>query len=217
MLSKIKFPVIGIVIGCLLSFLAVKAPSMHLKFLRNRVGSAVTMLVTLDQTSGGTGFQIKALSGNEYIITNKHVCAGREALLAINNGEMSYNKVIAVDEEHDICVVKPSPLLNSIRIGSDPDVGDQIAIVGHPFLTPMQVSRGEINGFNRALRTGFPELPLFVPTYWSSAHTYPGNSGSPVVDFYGNVVGILFAGMSDHINLIVPISSLEEFLIKNKL
>ncbi len=215
MLSRIKFPALGITIGFLLSYIAIKAPAFHLQYLRNRVGSAVTMLVILDGRGGGSGFQVSAPSGNKYIVTNKHVCEGSDALLAINNNETSFHKIIARSDRHDICILEPSNLLNTIRLGNDPDVGDQIAIIGHPMLTPMQVSRGEINGFNRAIQLPFMHdlnLDRFLSIYWTSAASYPGNSGSPVVDFYGNVVGILFAGMGDHINMIVPVSAVKEFL-----
>jgi len=101
-------------------------------------------------------------------------------------------------------------------LGQNPMVGDKVAIIGHPLLTPLQVSVGNVNGFEALMALPFLEmldLPPMVPVFWTSAPSYPGNSGSPVVDFFGNVVGILFAGIQPHINMIVPVSSLHEFLL----
>lgn len=213
-MNLLKHAILGISTGLTLSFLAIRAPSIHSSFLRNKVGIAVTKVMR-DAGRGGTGFQVITPSGKEVIVTNKHVCGDEKHLTVIIDNEPSLHQVIATSKVHDLCIIEGSNRLSSISLSSNPEIGDTVAIVGHPMLTPLQISRGEINGFTPGMTLPFlmelDILPL-IPVYWTSAASYPGNSGSPVIDFFGNVVGILFAGAEDHINMIIPVSSLKKFL-----
>jgi V8-like Glu-specific endopeptidase len=53
-------------------------------------------------------------------------------------------------------------------------------------------------------------------SYATTATTYPGNSGSPVVNKYGNIIGVLFAGSSkeEKDNYLVPVSEVKRVLSK---
>lgn len=224
-MSLIRQIIRNIVLACVLIMIGIEAGNFHLRFLRQYVGSAVVM-VKHHSGGGGTGFGVKTKSGAEVILTNKHVCEApgykleyKAAEFVFIKSETGYfeSKVIAVDTEHDLCIVKMVPNVSTLHTGFfQPAVGDTIAIIGHPMLTPLQVSKGIYNGYTKKYDlSGLSDsldLPIELPIGWTSAPSYPGNSGSPVVNFYGQVVGVLFAGMAPTINMIVPIDAINKFL-----
>jgi S1-C subfamily serine protease len=125
-------------------------------------------------------------------------------------------KILYVSEAHDICFLEPMGS-KSFTLASNVHCGEQVTIIGHPRGIEQSLSDGRIVGERI---TSLPWLDKAGPikVYLSTAISYPGNSGSPVVNRYGNVVGILFAGLSlDYlnVNLVVPVeyivSELESF------
>ena len=101
----------------------------------------------------------------------------------------------------------------ALKLASSADLSEDVWLIGHP------------QGWSKRVRTGYivskglevmPWLPNSnaVPYYIISAITYPGNSGSPVVNYWGNVIGVLFAGERNFhtFGLIVPLDEVKRFL-----
>ena len=136
--------------------------------------------------SGGSGFLIDAKG---YIITNAHVLKGSGAVVVNSKGQ-EFNATIAnVDPEKDLAILKINdadyePLNSlpySIRKGNT-DLGEQIFTLGYP---RNDIVYGE--GYLSA-RSGYNSDSL---TYQVQISANPGNSGGPVFNNNGEVIGIL--------------------------
>lgn len=207
--------------------LILKIPELHYNYIRSHVGNQVVKITNPEGTHGGTGFNIIAPSGNTYILTNSHVCSHTEKSGFVTVSDASGNKlsrrVLSNSDFTDLCVVEAMPGASGLSLGSEPKTGEIVAVVGHPKLMPLTMTRGEIIAegdveildhliLNENDKCDLPKnkiedmMTFFGPlkvcavkikAYISNATILPGNSGSPVVNFYGNVVAVAFAGDSD--------------------
>ena len=169
-----------------------------------------------------TTFQLM-YRGNQYTMTNKHVCDMRDNIKTttdIRNAIGLYirvglynRKIINIDEKHDLCLLEGLPWQDSFSLASSYDIGEPIYLVGYPRGLPITIREGHIIA---RFHDFFPWLVTKkrVPYIMVSAINYPGSSGSPVVNRYGNVVGVLFAGQIDiHTDgYAVPLDSINDFL-----
>ncbi len=219
----IKNSLICILFTVFSSIISIQAPTYHIAMLRFQLSPAV-FLIKNQAGQGGTGFGITAESGKKFILTNKHVCGlptpGANHTVNVQQGNTFFKRsIVALDRDHDLCLVEPvSDEIDTIIVGEEPEVGDSVTIIGHPLLTTLQISRGIYNGYTPLMEFPFLDqidLPILVPVGWTNAASYPGNSGSPVVDNFGFLIGILFAGMGDHVNMIIPLHSIKTFLKRN--
>lgn len=144
----------------------------------------------------GTGFALK----DKYIVTNYHVIDGANEIQIFGiNGDFnkSYNAVVAgFDKTNDLALLKVADsqskgFLNipySINTTTS-DVGEDIYVLGYPLTTTMgdevKLTTGVISS-----KTGFQGD---VALYQISAPIQPGNSGGPLFDKNGNVIGIVSA------------------------
>ena len=145
----------------------------------------------------------KVLDSTEYTIVGKTLRIGN-----INR------KILYNSPNHDICFLEPVGN-KAFNLASSVHRGERITIIGHPRGVPQSMTDGRIVG--EAYYT-FPWIQQAgrVRYLRSTAITYPGNSGSPVVNRYGNVVGILFAGRSLNslnVNCVVPLEYVESELM----
>jgi S1-C subfamily serine protease len=146
--------------------------------------------------SGGTGF---LFSTKDYIITNWHVVKGAGSILAkFTNGETVEAKVVAKDIRSDIAVLKlekaPPLSATQIKLGdsSQARMGEKIFTIGYPASKIMgekpKYSEGVINAM-----TGLKDDPAFFQV---SVPVQPGNSGGPLFNEQGEVIGITTASLS---------------------
>ncbi len=136
---------------------------------------------------GGTGF---ALTGNGYILTNYHVVQGADSIHVQNNkGESFKTQTIYVDPVYDIAVLYiDDPAFNST--GNLPytfkklaaDLGEDVYTIGYP-RDEVVLGRGYLSA-----QTGFGGDSM---QYQVSIPVNPGNSGGPLLDNKGNVIGII--------------------------
>jgi S1-C subfamily serine protease len=244
MLKKIRNLSIGVACAALIFLSTAIQPQLHNSYLRWEVGESVVQVLS-PRGGGGTGFAIKAASGEDFIVTNKHVCEsginGWVIIKSQKSNESTYRRILYKDRKHDLCLIQGDKRLSPLELGSEPDRGDFTYIVGHPGLRQLTVSQGEYIGYSTVQLiepveqrnqcngkiyelTEFQQIMyglefICVKTYNAFATTavvYPGNSGSPAVDKFGNVIGVLFAGSNkeERDNYIVPLSYLKNMLNK---
>lgn len=156
-----------------------------LTYIIPRIKKAV-MRLQQDSGESGTGFFI---SPDGYIITNQHV-VGSDLILDYIDEDTPTGltaKVIFTSEKHDLALCKyDGPVPAYLKL-SDRDVfdGQHIAVVGQPKGYIDTITQGVVSHVLRA-----PD-PISDPDcFQHDAPTSPGSSGGPIIDAYGNVVGV---------------------------
>jgi len=125
-----------------------------------------------------------------YIVTNLHVVRGADKIqVSLSDGRRLRGQLVGIDDETDIAVVKvdAGKLLAADWGDSDRlEVGALVWAVGSPFGLERSVTAGILSAKHRAGLAGTPYQD-FLQT---DAAVNPGNSGGPLVDAQGHVVGI---------------------------
>lgn len=134
----------------------------------------------------GSGFVI---SNDGYILTNAHVVdAAEEITVKLNDKREFKAKVIGADRRTDIALLKiDASGLQAVRFG-DPGrlkVGEWVVAIGSPFGFENTVTAGIVSAKGRSL----PQ-ENFVPFIQTDVAVNPGNSGGPLFNLRGEVVGI---------------------------
>lgn len=134
----------------------------------------------------GSGFII---SGDGYVLTNAHVVdAAEEINVKLNDKREFKAKVIGADRRTDIALLKiEASGLQAVRFG-DPNrlkVGEWVVAIGSPFGFENTVTAGIVSAKGRSL----PQ-ENFVPFIQTDVAVNPGNSGGPLFNLRGEVVGI---------------------------
>jgi S1-C subfamily serine protease len=207
---------------------------IHEQLLYSVKGNSVVKLTkSFAGRSGGTGSQIVAPSGKEFILTNAHVCGDRKELIAHTQlTKPKKVKVIRVYKKHDLCLVEAIKGLPALRIANSIIPREKVYVIGHPALRPLTLESGRFVS-DKTISMRVPcstkvkptilikfrnyRLAMCVKSFKSqlvNAIIYPGNSGSPLLDKFGNVVGVIFAGRLDQPNAAytVPLKSVKAFL-----
>lgn len=136
----------------------------------------------------GSGFIV---SSKGYILTNEHVVEGSSRIIVgLQSGEKYRGRVIGIDEETDVAVVKiDAPQdLPTVTLGDSnaAQVGDWVLAIGSPFGLDQTVTAGIISKKERETPF-FTNFQRFLQT---DAAINRGNSGGPLVNMRGEVIGI---------------------------
>ncbi|MGK5738170.1 S1C family serine protease [Micromonospora sp. URMC 103] len=156
--------------------------------------SVVTVRVSsLGGTSEGSGF---IASADGHVITNDHVVAGGtgKASVVFNDGSSAPATLVGQDPESDIAVIKVDRNgLRPVEFG-DSDalaVGDPVLAVGSPLSLANTVTAGIVSALDRTMQAGEPGGPVrYYAAIQTDAAVNHGNSGGPLVDAAGRVVGV---------------------------
>ena len=163
----------------------------------NSTGTSYNVFGQQSQSSSsGTGFIITA---DGYIVTNQHVVSGADTVqVTLYSGQTYAATVIGGDSDYDVAVIKIDAAgLQPVTLGSSEsvNVGDEVMAIGNPLgeLT-FSMSKGIVSSVNRAINVdGTPFNMIQV-----DASINPGNSGGPLMNLYGEVVGIVSAKYSSY-------------------
>ncbi len=132
-------------------------------------------------------------SEDGYIITNNHVAGGAvELLVTLSDGSNYKAAVTGTSPETDIAVIKiEAKDLKPASFASieEQKVGDFVIAIGSPFGIQQTVTTGIISGKNRNIPVSSDQLPI-VDLIQTDAAINPGNSGGPLINIYGEVIGI---------------------------
>ena len=145
-------------------------------------------------STAGSGF---VLTADGYIVTNYHVIKGGDSItVAMHNGDEYDATLIGGDETNDIALLKvDAEDLQTVTIGNADDliVGEQVVAIGNPLgeLT-FTMTQGYISALDREINTSGVPINMLQ----TDAAINAGNSGGPLFDMNGNVIGITSAKYS---------------------
>lgn len=153
------------------------------------IEDSVKSVVTIRTDSGqGTGFLI---TENGYIVTNAHVLANENGNLATGIYAINYEgdrvnlNFIGYSSELDIALLKASGTYNFLDLDhSEPQIGEKVIAIGNPLGLQFSVSQGIVSAVHRPGPTG---IEAYIQT---DAALNPGNSGGPLINTEGEVIGI---------------------------
>ena len=142
----------------------------------------------------GTGVVVK---DDGTIMTNFHVVSGSNRLeVTFMDGTQSPAVVVGVRPESDLAIIKPQKIPDdlspAVLAGSgDLQPGDEVVAVGFPFGIGPSVSAGVVSGLGREFQVNQDHVMRGLIQFDAAAN--PGNSGGPLVNMAGEVVGIVTA------------------------
>src|SRR5215470_1841960 len=157
----------------------------------------------------GSGFIIDK---DGLIMTNSHVVYGMQSLtVTLDEGTRVAGRLVGADPIFDVAIVRiPKPdkgTLPVLKLGESSRIreGDEVIAIGNPLGLNQTVTRGIVSGLNRLL----PDTPLSVqePLIQTDTPINLGNSGGPLLNLCGEVIGISSAIIPDaqNIGFAIPI------------
>ena len=165
----------------------------------------------------GTGSGV-VIDDDGHIVTNAHTIYGaRQIAVAIDNDSIKTAKVVGIDLISDLAVVKLESAeahLTKAKLGSSKrlEVGEKVLAVGYPFGLEKTATQGIISGTGRVLPLS--TMSWLTPMLQTDAAISPGNSGGPLVNLCGQVVGIntLMVPKGQNVNFAIPIDTVKELV-----
>lgn len=181
------------------------APPPQAGPIRDHMAALRGAVVTVSFQDGhGSGFLIDP---DGYVLTNAHVVQdARLVTVRLVTGGEIVGEVVRVDPERDVALVKlEEGHLPAVPVrAAEPGVGEEVYAVGSPLDEALHatVTRGIVSGYREMDGRRYIQ---------SDVNIQPGNSGGPLVDKSGNVVGISVMGLADDsgtfvgVNYFIPI------------
>ncbi|EMA42951.1 S1C family serine protease [Halobiforma nitratireducens] len=165
------------------------------------------VLVTLSGVEGpgagglGSGFVV-----DDRVVTNAHVVQDTDEVeLQFTDEQWRTASVLGTDEHSDLAVLEiddiPDVVDGLSLSDEEPRIGQEVVALGNPLGLDASITQGIVSGVDRSLPspTGF-SIPAAIQT---DAPVNPGNSGGPLVDLDGNVLGVVFAGAGQTIGFAI--------------
>ena len=162
---------------------------------------AITASAKGKPISTGTGFIYKKSNGLAYIITNNHVIADADsAQVEFNDNDKKIDaKIVGGDKYADIAVltITDNAEYKTVEIGENENLklGDTIFTVGTPMGTSYKgtVTKGILSGKDRMVEVNVTSsmADYYMKVIQIDAAVNPGNSGGPLCDVSGNVIGVI--------------------------
>ena len=172
-------------------------------------------IVRVPAASLGTGFIVHE---DGYVVTNHHVVdRARHIAVELADGRKLDADLISSDAEADLAILKiasDKPLV-PLALGDSSDlmIGEPVIAVGNPMGFSHSVSTGIVSALHRDLK-GEDDRVLLADLVQTDAAINPGNSGGPLLNAYGQVIGINTAirGDAQNIGFSIPVNKLRDLV-----
>jgi serine protease Do len=190
-------------------------------------GKDATVLVDLGEDGSGSGF---CLDAKGLFVTNRHVIAsvlpGAKVKVIYHPSEPDQRvieaTVVARSAKYDLAILKAEEpgTLTAVQLGDDSNVTetDTVTAFGYPFGKMLASKQGEYPAvsINTGKVTALRHEGKTLARLQIDATVNPGNSGGPVFDAAGKVIGIVVSGIQYNgqtgVNFAIPVSQLRKFL-----
>jgi serine protease Do len=162
----------------------------------------------------GSGFII---NNEGLVLTNSHVVFGRQVIVVtLHDGRKIEAELLGADPISDLAVIRirvPSERYPTAVLGNSDSIriGEDVIAIGNPFGLEQTLTRGVISGINRIM-PGSPQLTL--PFIQTDASINAGNSGGPLMNRCGEVIGINTSILAEaqNIGFSIPINVAKKFI-----
>jgi S1-C subfamily serine protease len=162
-----------------------------------------------DGVATGSGFAI----GDRRVVTNHHVVVDAEEVTVRSRGRRVRATVVGSDPSTDLALLRVRPRqarsVEALPLGDSGEVrpGDAAVVIGNPLGLARTLTAGVVSATDRRIDApdGFPIRDAIQ----TDAAVNPGNSGGPVLDARGRVIGVISQSRSDGIAFAVPVDTLE--------
>jgi S1-C subfamily serine protease len=171
-----------------------------------------------NRTALGSGF---LFDQEGHIITNKHVVGDAKIVdVTFTNGDRLRANVTAVDPYVDIAVLEVIEAqnntiqqtdLNPLRLGNSSALlaGDQVIAIGNPYGLAGTMTTGIVSQTGRLIPA--PSVGFSIPdVVQTDAAVNPGNSGGPLLNLQGQVVGVNFAALQGGLGFAIPMDLIQK-------
>lgn len=192
-----------------------------------KVMPSVVSITCYDSRSASSGTGV-IMNASGYIITNAHVVEDAQRInVLLSDGRALEARCVGADALSDLAVLRVNAIdLTPAEFGDSSSlrVGDEVVAIGDPLGVELRgtMTNGIISGINRDIKSGNRTLTLLQTT----AALNTGNSGGPLVNCYGQVVGINTMKIGDYasqsgvegLGFAIPMSTVKdvvEQLIRN--
>lgn len=167
------------------------SPSQDISTIYAREQSGVVRIETVSCSDAGigTGFLISPT----LIATVNHVVDQFVVVSLIAGHQRTTGTVIGSDAAHDLALIQANRPLTGYHFRfatSAPKVGDPVAAIGFPIGDPITLTHGDVSGLDRSVTVNGTALTGMLET---DTPLNPGNSGGPLIDSGGKVVGLVDA------------------------
>lgn len=134
--------------------------------------------------STGTGFY---LASENLIVTNEHIVRDNRAVIIFGSKiEKQLSDVIYIDQKYDLAFLRPPSSIDvpaaHLRVDPSPISGETVIAIGHPFELKYSTTKGIVSN-THYMREDMPYIQ-------HDAALNPGNSGGPLIDGKGKIIGI---------------------------
>jgi len=158
------------------------------------VEPGVVHLMSASRFRGGSAGSGWVYDEQGHILTNAHVVGGADRLsVQLYTGRLMQAEVVGVDVFTDIAVLKAEDTAGLVPLpratGELPRQGDRVYAFGSPFNFKFSMSEGIVSGLGRDPNTGAGGS-AFTNFIQTDAAVNPGNSGGPLIDVQGRVIGM---------------------------
>lgn len=184
--------------------------------IANQVASVRNTVVHIEKDGECQGSGC-IITSDGIIFTAKHVTdGGGKFTITLDNGDKYHTQRCIESTEFDVAFLKIEPNepleYASLSPLTNMRVGDPVFIMGSPFGKDNfnSVSLGILSYMQRDLDGEKPYGYGWKVTFQTDATAEPGNSGGPVFDISGRVIGVLVAGMDATVNYSVPVGVFTE-------
>lgn len=172
-------------------------------------GVSASVVQVRDQSRGAGAGTIWRSDG--LIVTNAHVVRRGPLQVALNDGRVLDAKLVARDEQHDLAALSVDARdLPTIQFGSSAELhsGQWVMALGHPWGIANAATSGVLIHVGR-----HAELPA-GNDHWIVAdlHLRPGNSGGPLVDAQGRLIGVNTLMTGPGVGVAVSVDAVKAFL-----